>query len=166
VSDDLRNPTVKKPPRWRKAFLAALAECGVVSRACQAAKADRTSVYDLRRQDSLFAQEWDEALQTAADKLEEEARRRAHDGILKMKFHQGTAIIDPRTGQPYYELEYSDTLLIFLLKAARPEKYRERYEVNQQGTVRLEVVEELHDGRDDTAPPLPPAPGPAALPPE
>ena len=37
-------------------------------------------------------------------------------------------MIDPRTKQPYLELDYSDTLLIFLLKGLRPQKYRERYE--------------------------------------
>ena len=52
--------------------------------------------------------------------------RRAKDGLVKYKFKRdGTPLEHPVTGEPYYELEYSDTLLIFLLKAARPHKFRD-----------------------------------------
>lgn len=35
---------------------------------------------------------------------------------------------------------YSDTLLIFLLKAAKPEKYRDRYDIRHSGAADLEVA--------------------------
>jgi hypothetical protein len=48
-------------------------------------------------------------------------------------------VIDPETNKPvtvpYVEHEYSDTLLIFLLKGARPEKYRERADVRHSGKI-------------------------------
>jgi hypothetical protein len=48
---------------------------------------------------------------------------------VRYKFlKNGKPIVHPVTHEPYYELEYSDTLLIFLLKGIRPEKYRERFE--------------------------------------
>ena len=128
-----QNPTPKKP-RWRGAFLAALAQTGNVTAAARAAHVDRTTAYDLRAADPEFAALWRAALDEAADLLEQEARRRAHDGLVRYKFdRKGQPLLHPTTGQPYCELEYSDTLLIFLLKGARPEKYRERADLNLAG---------------------------------
>lgn len=58
--------------------------------------------------------------------LEAEAIRRAQDGVVRMKFNSKTGLpfIDPRTGEPYMEHEYSDTLMAILLKRHFPE-YRE-----------------------------------------
>ena len=50
--------------------------------------------------------------------LEDEARRRALQGVEKPVFREGR--------QVGTVTEYSDTLLIFLLKARRPEKFRDR----------------------------------------
>lgn len=61
--------------------------------------------------------------------LEAEADRRAMEGVKRLKFHQGQAIVDPETGKPYEEREYSDGLLIMRLKALDPEKYRERHDI-------------------------------------
>lgn len=87
----------------REAFLEALSECGSVSDACKKAEVGRTSAYRLRNSDEAFAAQWDEAFSKGADALEDEAHRRALDG--------------------------SDTLLIFLLKGRKPERYRERVAV-------------------------------------
>lgn len=65
--------------------------------------------------------------------LELEARRRACEGVERKKFHQGEPVIDPVTGKHYVEREYSDILLICLLKAHRPKKYRERFEQQHTG---------------------------------
>ena len=53
-----------------------------------------------------------------ADALEDEAVRRAVDGVDEQVFYQGKACGVVR--------KYSDTLLIFLLKGRRPERYRDR----------------------------------------
>lgn len=101
----------------------------------------RTTAYDWRADDEDFAKAWDEALEDALDKLELEARRRAHDGLIKKKFTpKGRPVIDPATGEQYYEREYSDTLLIFLLKGGRPEKYRERYEQKIEGEITANII--------------------------
>jgi len=91
---------------WKKRFLDTLKECGVVCEAVKAAGCSRQTAYDNRKMDPKFAEEWDEAVTIAIEKLEMECVRRAHD--------------------------YSDLLLIFLLKANKPNKYREthRYEVS------------------------------------
>jgi len=66
----------------------------------------------LRKQDTAFAALWDDALEEAADWLELEALRRAMDGTEEGRYFRGE-MIGTIT-------RYSDSLLMFLLKARRP----------------------------------------------
>ena len=95
-------------------FLKLLAETGNVSRSAIGAGIDRRGLYRERDTDAEFAAAWEEALESGVDELEEEARKRAKEG--------------------------SDTLLIFLLKANRPQKYRDQVKVESDNKVILEVV--------------------------
>lgn len=106
----------------RRIFLEALAETGNVSQACEVADYNRSAIYRLRDRSEEFATAWDEALQVAADRLEQEARRRAVEGTEEPVFYQGFECGRVR--------KYSDSLLMFLLKAARPERFRERQQVD------------------------------------
>lgn len=99
---------------WRPRFLAALEQSGNVSEACRLAGVGRSTVYDARRADAAFAADWEGALEASTDALETEARRRAVQGVS-------------RPTQWGKVQQYSDVLLIFLLKAARPEKYRDNW---------------------------------------
>jgi hypothetical protein len=112
---------------WKAVFLKALASSGVVTTACKKAKIGRTTAYKTRDEDAAFAADWDMALEAAADVMEEEAHRRAVTGTLKPVYQGGKKVGSIR--------EYSDTLLIFRLKAARPEKYRERSDVKHSGHI-------------------------------
>lgn len=110
----------------KRAFLAMFARTGNVTESCEAVGIDRrATVYDWQEMDDQFAAGWREAEIVAVERLEAEARRRAVDGERRLKFDKGQAILDPDTGEPYIEREKSDTLLIFLLKAHAPEKYRD-----------------------------------------
>lgn len=131
--------------RQKKAFLAAYAENGNLTRAAAAAKMSRQSHYNWLK-DPEYAAAFADAKDEAVDMLEEEARRRARDGVRKYKFHSqsGTPLLHPATGEPYYELDYSDTLLIFLLKGARPEVYRERYSHEHLGPNGGEIPIAVH----------------------
>jgi hypothetical protein len=82
---------------------------------------------------AAFAEVKDEAAQT----LEDEAVRRAHEGVLEPVYYKGKACGVIRV--------YSDTLLLSLLKAVRPEKYRDRTEVSGPGggPVRIERIERV-----------------------
>lgn len=132
----LSTPKKDDAPVWAPAFLAALRECGNVTVACGMAKIDRTTPYKHREADAEFASAWDAALLDAADLLEAAARKRATEGVRRKKFTRtGDPIMDEETGKQYEEYEYSDTLLIFLLKGALPEKYRERQEVKHTGKI-------------------------------
>lgn len=111
-------PAQKWTSGRRATFLKALADTGNVSQAARAAKASRSRAYQLKAEDPDFAAEWGDALEIATDALDAEARRRAIDGVESPRFHQGKI-----TGSAK---KYSDTLLMFLLRAHRPELYRER----------------------------------------
>lgn len=118
-----RKATRKRPPRrpvWESAFLAALANTGNVRAACQAAKIGRTTVYKHREVSPAFDVAWQVAIDEAVEVLEAEALRRAVHGTREPVYYKGKIV-----GQV---LKYSDVLLIFLMKAARPDKYRERFE--------------------------------------
>lgn len=118
---------------WRAAFLEALAAVGNVSGAAKTASVSRRFVYDERERDPDFAALWDDALDQAADAMEREALRRAVEGWDEPVF--GSLGGKSGSGEIGTVRKYSDTLLIFLLKGARPEKYRERTDVRHSGKI-------------------------------
>lgn len=105
---------------WTDAFLAHLAETGILSDAAAAAGVDRSNVWRRRQDDAEFAQAVEQALDMAADKLEAEARRRALEGVEE-SVYQGGQLVGTRT-------VYSDSLLALLLKGRRKKVFAERIE--------------------------------------
>ena len=107
----------------KRAFLSAFAECGNKSRAAEMAGIVKQTIYTRQwREDREFQVALESAHVMAADRLEEEAHRRAVDGWEEpVGWYKGVAGGTVR--------RYSDNLLMFLLKGARPERYRERYDV-------------------------------------
>jgi hypothetical protein len=102
---------------WEALFLEAVGQTCNVTTACKLAGIGRRTAYNHREADQAFASKWHEAIEEGCDDLESEARRRAMDGVEKPIFWRGQRVATVR--------EYSDTLLIFMLKAYRPEKFRE-----------------------------------------
>lgn len=119
---------------WTDAFLAALAECGILSQAAEAAGVDRATVWRRRQDDEAFAKACDEAIDMAADKLEGEARRRALEGVEE-PVYQGGQLIGTKT-------VYSDSLLALLLKGRRKRVFAERVETTgaDGGPVKTQVL--------------------------
>ncbi len=99
-------------------FLAALQEYASVSRACKRVKVSRTNVYYWLKHDPAFKVGFDEAAEVASFALEDEAIRRAYEGTNKPVYQKGELV--------GYIREYSDTLMIVLLKARMPEKYKDK----------------------------------------
>lgn len=97
------------------------AATGNVSQACLAAGLSRRTLLQRRKLDSDFAMLWDAAREIAVDGLEQEARRRAVDGVDEPVFYQGEKCGTIR--------RYSDNLLAKLLQAHRPHLFRERHSV-------------------------------------
>lgn len=108
----------------RRAFLAAYAEVGNISEAARIAGVNRLSHYDWL-QDERYAVVFAQAHEIAIDHLEREARRRAVEGVVEPVFWKGEAVGSVR--------KYSDTLLIFLMKGARPDKYRDNATIRHTG---------------------------------
>ena len=84
----------------RGRFLQVLADGGSITLAAKAVGLTRFGMYQARDRDPDFKAAWDDALEGGTDGLEDEAISRAIKGK-------------------------SDVLLIFMLKARRPKKYRE-----------------------------------------
>ena len=117
-------------PKKKAQFLDALALTGNVRQAAKAVGFSANRFYVHRRQDPTFAQAWEETMEQAMDTvLEPEAIRRTVEGVEKPVYHQGRQVGTVR--------EYSDTLLIFLLKGWKSERYTERREVFHRGAVEL-----------------------------
>jgi hypothetical protein len=114
-------------------FLKALAETGIVTAAVEIAGTSRTRVYELRKRDAGFAAGWEEAEERAADALEAEAWRRAVEGVPEPLVSGGKVVRDD-DGQPLAIRRYSDTLMIALLKARRPERFKDRAVVEHDVT--------------------------------
>ncbi len=135
-----------------------LAETCNVGKACSAIDVSRYTAYRWRKVLPDFAEAWDDAMQAGVLALEDEAHRRAFEGLDEPLTHQGqitpayakvldddgNEVIDdltnaPKMGpvynadgtfKPQTVKKYSDTLAIFLLKAHAPDKYRENSKVD------------------------------------
>jgi hypothetical protein len=126
-------PRQRSKPDWAERFLGCVAETANIKAACKLVKVGRRTVYHRKKADPVFAQDLAEALEDAADRLEREAWRRAVEGVERPVFGSGGKGVG--TVEVGTVREYSDTLLIFLLKAHRPEKFRDRHEVRHAGRV-------------------------------
>ena len=130
MSDD--NPTIPIPQKrrkphvkadtWRPQFIEAFRNTGNARAACEAANISYDTAFGARQRSAEFRQQWEVARDEACDVMEAEAWRRAVLGTEKPVYHQGEVVGAVK--------EYSDVLLIFLLKANRPQKYRERVSVD------------------------------------
>jgi hypothetical protein len=107
----------------QEGFLKALSDSGSVTAAVAMAGTSRSRVYELRKADPAFAADWDEAEEIATDRLEDEARRRAVEGVPE-PLVSGGKIVRDGDGQPIAIRRYSDALLLALLRAHRPRRER------------------------------------------
>ena len=102
-------------------FLDTLRGTGNVRLAASNADVARQVAYRARDSSATFRADWDEALEEARELLEAEARRRAAIGVDEPVFYKGKVVGQIR--------KYSDNLLMFLLKAHWPEKFRENHAI-------------------------------------
>lgn len=119
----------------RKAFCDVLAVTDNVSMAAAAVGISTSTAYEHRKTDPVFAAMWAEAQALAADSLEYALRRRAMEGVREPLFYKGEPIKDPATGQQAYKVTYPEASHMFLLRGAKPEKYRDRQDVTMAASV-------------------------------
>jgi len=133
---------MKRTPRkatQQAVFLAAYRQHGNISLSCEAAKVARARHSEWLH-DEEYRKAFGEAAETAADRMVEEARRRAVEGITEPVLYQGSLCFEPTTagkrGKQIVLRRYSDNLLMFLIKQARPE-FRDtwRGEIKHSGAI-------------------------------
>jgi hypothetical protein len=141
-------------PAKQAAFLAAYSECGNIKLAGEISKTDRFNHYDWMKIDPTYPERFATAKEMAVETLEAEARRRAVEGVEEPVY--GSMGQGAGTGQVGTVTKYSDVLLIFLLKGAAPEKYRDRLDHRHSGagggpiqtSVSIQQVMDLLDSRE------------------
>ena len=109
----------------QRAFLAAFATCGQITKAAKTAGVDRGAHYDWLDADPAYPLAFQQATEQAAHALEDEAVRRAQDGVLQAEFYQGKPVGTKRV--------YSDGLMQFLLRGFMPHKYRQNVSAEISG---------------------------------
>ena len=112
---------------WVEPFLEILATTANVTVSANQTGIDRATAYRRKHSDEVFKQRWEEAIEEAVDLLEGEARRRAAVGVDEPVYYKGKIVGEVK--------KYSDRLLIVLLKAHRPAKYRENFSMTHSGKI-------------------------------
>lgn len=97
---------------WVPIFLQALTEGKHILDAARAAHVTLATAYSRRAIDMKFAADWREAREIGLEELKLEAARRAFFGVKRPVFQRGKCV--------GYVHEYSDRLLMFLIKAQDP----------------------------------------------
>jgi hypothetical protein len=161
----------RKVSSRRAAFLAAFAVTGQITAAAKAAKIERHVHYLWLETDPDYPALFEKARIEAVQALEDEAVRRATEGVFEPNLYQGQFVypikgyeLDPETGlpdrgkpifgkKPLGMMKKSDRLLEFLLRAGKPEKFRDRgtVELTGAGGGPIEIVERLNAGRKRVA---------------
>ncbi|MCW3846565.1 hypothetical protein OF829_04890 [Sphingomonas sp. LB-2] len=106
-------------PEVQRAFVEALADTGMVESAAQAVNMSVQSAYRLRHAPGGegLARAWDAALAYAANRLADIAFQRAIEGVDIPVFDRDGCRIGSKRS-------YNDRLLMFLLRAYRPDRFR------------------------------------------
>lgn len=99
-------------------FFRELSRSGSVTLASERSGIRRYTLYRMRAQDETFAKRWDRHLSLGIDRLQDDALRRAVDGVEQPVWRGGKKV---GTVQ-----RHDNRLLQFLLRAHRPEIYAEK----------------------------------------
>ena len=105
----------------KRLFLQTLAVTGNVTASCAAAGWARKTSYHHKEVDPEFRALWEEALEVSIDLLETQARSLAVNGVDEPVYQNGVLVGHKR--------RYSEKMLEILLKAHRPEKYRDNMKI-------------------------------------
>lgn len=133
--------TRKNEELWKPVFLAQLNLAPNVAAACLAANISRQAAYRHKEQDPVFSEAWDQALEHAMDNAEGELYRRAVEGVTRPVYQGKEHVGDIQ--------EFSDTLLIFMLKSRRRAIYGERLTIDiDYSTLTDDQLRRLAAGED------------------
>lgn len=111
--------------KQKRVFFNVLAICGNVSRACKSSGISRKTAYRYKERDKVFAERWEDAINAGCDKLEQTAHDRAVNGYDEVKTIERFGVIV----QKETTTKVSDTVLLRLLEAHRPDKFGRKVDV-------------------------------------
>lgn len=136
----------------RNEFLRIYAQVGSISKVCQIMGIGRRTVQMYAQKHPEYRERMNEAKEECTERMEAEAIRRGTDGYEEPVFYKGVQVSTIR--------KFSDILLIFMLKALRPEVYRENTNVHIPEGITVKLVkdfrqykarqEKIKNGSDDT----------------
>ena len=129
----------------QRAFLKAYGICGRVTEAAKLAHVERHRHSRWYKQNPEYRMAFDEQQEVLAQSLEDEAILRARDGVKRPVLYKGYPVKIGRSRKILYQTEYSDQLLITLLKRFRPALYRENVTTEHTGSI--ELIERMHSAR-------------------
>ena len=120
-------------------FLKVYAECGNLTQAARGAQVD-VSVHYKWLDEEEYREGFNRAHDTALDLLAAEARHRAVEGDEEPAVYQGSLCYERLPNGKKKQIVFkrkSDNLLMFLLKAGRPELYRDTWkgEIKHSGAI-------------------------------
>jgi len=136
-----KETAIAKPDAWipaeirnpkQRAFLLAYSICATITHAADAAGITRQAHHKWLKEDAAYAEAAAEAKQRGNDALIAEARERAMKGVREPVYYQGQVV-----GWKWVK---DTTLLIFLMKGAMPETYRDNVHVEGEQKVTLEML--------------------------
>lgn len=129
-----RASNARRSARLKHAFLERFRVHGNITQAClEAGGPSRGAVHMWRESDPAFAAAFDAAEQEATERLEAEAWRRAVEGTeyIRRAYYRGEVVGED------VKREYSDTLMVTLLRARAPHKYAEKVALDVAQVVKL-----------------------------
>lgn len=115
-------------------YLKALRDCGLEAKSAREAQVNLRTIKRMYKDDPGFHELAMDALEEFNDMLEQEAIRRAVEGVEEPVFHRGDVA--------GFVTKYSDTLLAKLLTGRRPEIFGNKTEVTgaSGGPLTIEIV--------------------------
>lgn len=140
-----RNGVAKSEEQWAECidrFFLHLSITARVNKSCELAGISYSEVYRRRQVDPEFQKRFEDAYEQGVQRLEDEAVRRAFEGVEEPVFYKGEMVANIT--------KFSDTLLMFLLKGNRPDKFKERVEntnLNMDLATRLEAAKKRGEAK-------------------
>lgn len=122
----------------KEAYLKLIAAGWTNKQAAEKVNRNPSTIWRLRQREPAFQAAYDVAAAEGTDCLEDEARRRAVDGVLEDQYYRGAVVGQVR--------RYSDVLLMFLLKSRDRERFSDKQEIKHTGDANL--VDRLTAGRN------------------
>lgn len=132
-------------PARQRAFIASLAECGIVTQAARSIGASMEALYKLRQWPGAeeFRAAWDMAIDRGVARLEDTALARAIEGEERMIVSGGQCL--------GYETRFNEQLVMFFLRNRRGERYAPDWRALKPGhplydRIAREAVDAYRDG--------------------